>query len=210
MSIRVTGWPIVLVLIIPLCNALRLALWLTVRLCLQLCAKFLYCTMADGTGACTCVPSSCVSLWLTVRLCLQLCAKFLYCTMADGTFVPAAVCQVLELHYDWRHVCVCSCKPSSCVALRLTVLLCLQLCAKFLYCTMADGTFVSAAVCQVLELHYGWRHVCVCSCVPSSCIALWLTVRLCLQLCAKFLYYTMADGTFVSAAVCQVLLLHYG
>jgi len=47
--------------------------------------------------------------------------------------------------------------------------------------------------------------------VSASCrhkrrvrIVLWLTVRLCLQLCAKFLYCTMADGTFVPAAVCQV------
>jgi hypothetical protein len=49
MSTRVTGWPLVPVLILPLCSAVRLAVWLTVRLCLQLCAKFLYCTMADGT-----------------------------------------------------------------------------------------------------------------------------------------------------------------
>ena len=49
MSILVTGWPLVLILILPLYSAVRLALWLTVRLCLQLCAKFLYCTMADGT-----------------------------------------------------------------------------------------------------------------------------------------------------------------
>jgi len=49
MSIRVTGWPLVPVLILPLCSAVRLALCLTVRLCLQLCAKFLYCTTVDGT-----------------------------------------------------------------------------------------------------------------------------------------------------------------
>jgi len=116
LSIRVTGWPLVPVLIPPLYSAVRLALWLTVRLCLQLCAK-----------------SSCIPLWLTVRLCLQLCAKFLYCAMADGTFVPGAVCQVPVLHYGWRYVCACSCVPSSSTALGLTVHLCLQLCAKFLY-----------------------------------------------------------------------------
>jgi hypothetical protein len=49
MSIRVNGWQLFPVLILPLCNAVRLALWLTVHLCLQLCAKFLYCPMADGT-----------------------------------------------------------------------------------------------------------------------------------------------------------------
>jgi len=79
-----------------------------------------------------------------------------------------------------------------CSALRLAVWLTVrlgrQLCAKFLYCTMADGTFVPATVCQIPVLHYGWRYVCACSCVPNSCIALWLTVRFCLQLCAKFLY----------------------
>ena len=35
---------------------------------------------------------------------------------------------------------------------------------------MADGTFVPAAVCQIPVLHYGWRYVFACSCVPSSFI----------------------------------------
>jgi hypothetical protein len=114
MSIPVTGWPLVPVLILQLYCAVRLAQWLW-----YVCV-------------CSCVPSSCIAPWL--------CYVCVCCCVPSSCIAP----------WLW-YVCVCRCVPSSCIAPWLC-------------------------------------YLCVCSCVASSCVAQWITVRLCLQLCGKFLY----------------------